>query len=147
MSEHYKGEETGNGWCAPKKVKYLSDAQRAELKLTIKDGKVYDAKGNLYDTSDAGTFFSGKGKSIFVMDSQGNIYASKYQAVGEFHHSSILGGEPVAGAGEITVKNGVITEVSNRSGHYQPTQEINKQVLEQINSEGINIDNIDVTGY
>jgi hypothetical protein len=147
MSSHYKGEESGNGWCAPKKVQYLSAAERAELKLTIREGKVYDSKGNLYDTTDAGTFFSGKGKSIFVMDSNGNIYASKHQAVGEFHHSSILRGEPVSGAGEITVKDGVITEISNRSGHYQPTQEINSQVLKQVGSEGVDISNINIGGY
>jgi len=147
MDDHYVGEETGNGWCSPSKVKYLTEAERAKLKLTVKDGKVYDADGNLYDTSDAGTFFSGKGKSIFVMDENGNIYASKYQEVGEFHHSSMLGGKPVAGAGEITVKNGTITEISNKSGHYQPTQKINQQVLQQIDSEGININDIDITGY
>lgn len=147
MNENYRGEETGNGWCSPKKVKYLTNAERAKLKLEFKDGKVFDSEGNLYDTSDAGTFFSGKGKSIFVMDSQGNIFASKYQAVGEFHHSSILGGEPVSGAGEIAVKDGVITEISNRSGHYQPDQITNSQVIDQVGSQGIKIEDINITGY
>ncbi|QCE42986.1 hypothetical protein [Psychroserpens sp. NJDZ02] len=146
MSENYKGEETGNGWCAPKKVKYLTHTERAKLKLEFKDGKVYDFEGNLFDTSNSNSIFS-DGKAIFVMDAQGNIYASKYQAIGEFHHSSILGGEPVAGAGEITASNGIITEISNKSGHYQPDRAINSQVIEQISNQRINTAIIKISGY
>jgi hypothetical protein len=61
------------------------------------------------------------------MDENGHIYASKTHKVGEFHHSSLGGGKPVAGAGEITVKNGVPTEISNGSGHYRPSQKLNSQ--------------------
>ena len=37
-----------------------------------------------------------------------------------FHHSSFLGGEPVAAAGEIKVVAGRLESISNNSGHYMP---------------------------
>ena len=52
-----------------------------------------ERKGN------ASTVFSGEGKAIFVMDENRDFYASKFQQVGRFHHSSLAGGEPVAAAG------------------------------------------------
>lgn len=51
----------------------------------------------------------GQDRSIFVMDGNGNLYASNGQRVGELHHSSFLGGQPVAGAGEIGVRDGCLT--------------------------------------
>lgn len=148
MDEHYLNEETGNGWCAPDKVKYLTASERALLKLTIKDGVVYDAKGNLFDTQNGSSVFKGGGKkAIFVMDKEGNIYASKHQEVGKFHHSSILGGEPVAGAGEIGVSNGKVTEISDRSGHYKPDREFTEQVHKELSEQGVDMTNVKKTGW
>lgn len=149
LENDYIGEELGEGWVEPfgTKVKYLSAAEKAPYELFVKDGKIVDAKGNLYDTKDAGTAHSGKGKSIFVMDENGRIYASKTHAVGEFHHSSLGGGKPVAGAGEIVVDNGKVTEISNRSGHYQPDQRTNAQVLEELKSREVDITDIKIEGY
>jgi hypothetical protein len=45
-----------------------------------------------------------------------------------FHHSSFLAGEPVASAGEIRAKNGVLELVSNASGHYEPPKGLLFQV-------------------
>jgi hypothetical protein len=65
---------------------------------------MYDASGAPFDTSDASTVFSAEGRAIFVMDENGDFYASKSQQVGRFHHSSLAGGEPVAAAGEMKVE-------------------------------------------
>jgi len=146
MLQNYAGEETGSVWGT--KVKYLTEAERAELELFVKNGKIVDRQGNLYDTSSSSSVFgAGQGKSIFVMDEYGRIYASKYQAVGKFHHSSMLEGKPIASAGEITVKNGKITEISNRSGHYQPTQQMNTQVINELKSRGVASSSIKITGF
>src|SRR5262245_22942299 len=37
-----------------------------------------------------------------------------------FHHSSFTAGDPVAAAGEMRAKQGVLELISNESGHYQP---------------------------
>lgn len=146
MIPKYIGEETGSFWGT--KVKYLNNAGRADLQLFVKNGKVVDRQGNLYDTTSSSSVFgNGKGKAIFVMDEYGNIYASKYQSVGKFHHSSFLGGKPVAAAGEITVKNGNIVEISNRSGHYQPSQQMNLQVINELKNRGTDTSKITITDF
>ena len=123
MVKSYLGEHLPNNPIWGTQVTYLGPAERQAFKLHIKDGKLYDAEGNLFDTADAASVHSGGGgRAIAVMDADGNLYASKYQEVGKFHHSSLTAGEPVAYAGEIKVEDGLLTEISNRSGHYRPPQ-------------------------
>ena len=73
------------------------------------------------------------------MDQDGTFYASKYQKVGEFHHSSLLGGEPVAAAGEMAVKNGVLLFLSNKSGHYRLGAEFVNQALAALRKAGVDL--------
>jgi hypothetical protein len=71
MDGQFVGEETGVVWGT--KVKYLNAEERLQYQLQIKDGKLLDAEGNLFDTSKAQSAFGGKGNAIFVMDESGNI--------------------------------------------------------------------------
>jgi hypothetical protein len=112
-------------------VKYLNEAERQAYRLFMRDGKLYDAQGNLFDTTNA-TNPESRGHAIFVMDQNGNIYASNNPAQGKFHHSSFFGGEPVAGAGEIRVENGVLKGLSDRSGHYRPDWSLVQQMKQVI---------------
>jgi hypothetical protein len=45
----------------------------------------------------------------------------------------------VAGAGEIRVKAGVITGLTNKSGHYQSTVAEMVQVFEELERQGVNL--------
>lgn len=76
------------------------------------------------------------------MDETGQIFASKFQKFGEFHHSSFLSGNSVASAGELSVNKGIIEEVTRKSGHYKPTEEINNQPIRVLKTKGINTKNI-----
>lgn len=76
------------------------------------------------------------------MSKEGRIYASLQQSVGEFHHSSFLAGEAVASAGELKVTKGVISEITRKSGHYQPSKNINNQLLKHLEKEGVDVENI-----
>ena len=61
------------------------------------------------------------------------IYISKYNKNGEFHHSSFLSGEKVAAAGDIIIKDGVIKQVTNNSGHYTPLlKDVKKNLLDEL---------------
>jgi hypothetical protein len=71
---------------------------------------------NPYDTSKERSQFLGDGYAIYVMDRQGTFYAGN-QKVGLFHHSSLVGGAAVAGAGELKIEKGKLTFISNESGH------------------------------
>jgi len=80
------------------------------------------------------------------MSEKGNIYLSKYSEVGIFHHSSFLSGKPVGAAGEIIIEKGIIKEVTNASGHYQPSLKmVEKNILKELSNRyyfitGMNIE-------
>lgn len=140
MDKMFDGEHLPNNpqWHG-KGVRYLNEAERAEHKLSISNGKVYDSKGNLFDTSARA---DGSGIAIFVMDEHGNLYASKYHKSGDFAHSSFLAGKPVAAAGEIEVRKGVLTAVSDRSGHYKPPSEFLDQAMKRLAEDGIDMSGV-----
>jgi uncharacterized Zn-binding protein involved in type VI secretion len=143
MADKFKKENIPNyknNWLEGEAtVVYLNETRRAEYLLSVKDGKLYNAKGELYDTRGRETFFSGRGRAIYVMDENGNLYAGD-QKVFEFHHSSFLAGKPVAGAGEIEVHKGEIKFMNRRSGHYEPTSELLWQTVEELRANGVQVD-------
>jgi hypothetical protein len=148
MNPNYQGEETGAVWGTS--VAYLNRDQRESQRLRFHNGKIYDAKGDLFDTSKAISAFSGSAgmgpaKAIFVMDSSGNIYASNNHAKGKFHHSSFLAGRPVAAAGEILVRNGILLEVNRMSGHYRPDVNQLMQAASQLQSSGVDMSRVKLT--
>jgi hypothetical protein len=139
--ERYKGEEVpGNSVWGGSAVKYLNESERGVYQITIKDGKLYDSDGNLFDTSSGGSVHSpGDPRAIYVVDKDGNLYASNEQIVGQFHHSSFMAGGDVAGAGELKVVNGQLELITDSSGHYQPTQAMTDQVVQYLRARGVNI--------
>ena len=53
---------------------------------------------SVFDTRGGSTHWGGGGSDrAIVVDGNGNIYASKYQAVGDIHHSTLGNGGPVGG--------------------------------------------------
>ncbi|MVF14985.1 hypothetical protein FT643_22945, partial [Ketobacter sp. MCCC 1A13808] len=138
-------------------VKYLDEHELLEHELGVQNGKLVHANGPLagspFDTAESSTFFSGDGKAIFVMTPEGRIFASTFQEPGKFHHSSLAQGKPVAAAGELTVIDGNLIEVSNKSGHYQPSQKMNDQLLDELKERELpeegtfGLENVMRTGY
>jgi hypothetical protein len=121
-------------------VHYFDDAERAEHRIFVKDGKLLDANGRPFDTAAASTIHAGgAGRAIYVMDKDGNLFASNFQPWGELHHSSFLAGGKVAGAGELGVENGTLKLISTRSGHYRPTEAHQEQVLRWLEQQGVDI--------
>jgi hypothetical protein len=146
MAGQYKGEHLpGNPLWAGKTVKYLTDAERTSYKLHFIDGKIVDANGNLFDTSSGVSAHSGGGSAIFIMDGAGNFFASNTHAVGEFHHSSLASGNPVAAAGELRVEKGVLKGMTDKSGHYRPTTDMTDQAIEVLKSNGIDLSGVTKT--
>ncbi|CAL2107904.1 conserved hypothetical protein [Tenacibaculum sp. 190524A02b] len=122
-------------WCWPYSVKYLDVVERQKYKVTIRNKKLYNNKGNLIDTKNAGNNTGYIENAIFVMDKDGTIYLSNFYQARYFHHSSFLAGASVSAAGEIKVVNGIIKEINLSSGHYEPTIKLNKQVLKILEDE------------
>jgi hypothetical protein len=83
-----------------------------------------------------------KGRAIYVLDQHGNLYASLVQQVGRFHHSSFLGGKPVACAGEIEVRDGAFNLINRKSGNYQPEEEQLSRIRSLLEEQGLDTSNI-----
>ena len=128
-------------------VVYLSDEALIGHRLAIEGGVIRDAQGARFDTADASTHWSGRGRAIFVMDAHGGLYASKRHIVGQFHHSSLGQGRPVAGAGELEVRDGLMVALTDHSSHYCPPRRCTEQVLRELRERGVDVDRITTEFY
>lgn len=117
-------------------VKYYSVGERQEFLVKVKDGKFYDAKGNLLDTRHAVGSHGYSGRGIFVMDKQGNIYLHTDPIQGKIHHSSLVAGGEVAGAGQMRIEDGVLKNLDPTSGHY-PFSDLLGQVIQRLEDFGV----------
>jgi len=128
-------------------VHYMSEAERAQCKLTVKDGLIYKANGELFDTHTLkpGEFQQDRFQAILVMDKERNLYATNHynSMISTLRHSSFLSGGPVAAAAQIEVVEGRLVAGNGRSGHYHPTKENNLQLLEVFESQGVDMDEVD----
>ncbi|MFO8091407.1 MAG: hypothetical protein R6U13_16325 [Desulfatiglandaceae bacterium] len=124
-------------------VKYFNSMERENYRIKIKDGKMYDAEGNLFDTTDSQANVStGKNRAIFIMDDEGKFYYYRHPANDVIHHSSLNFGKPVAFAGEIKVIEGKLKYMNNWSGHYKPGVWFMKQAERYLESMGVNMYNV-----
>lgn len=130
LSHDYAGENINCTWqfydCPPY-VNYYDVVSRYSLQLHVEDGLIYNSRRELFDTSEADYGHTGR-NAIFVMDPVGRIYASNKHPVFLLHHSSMLAGNPVAAAGELSVIQGVIKKASSCSGHYRQSIVLTKQI-------------------
>lgn len=60
---------------------------------------------------------------IFVLGGKKTTLLAGVKRKGLFHHTSFLGGEPLTCTGEFRIKDGKISRILLRSGHYRPTEE------------------------
>lgn len=123
---------------AEHKVEYLDHDARDGYEIVARSGKLYAAEGEEFHTGNHSTAFSGKGWAIFVMSPEGRVYAGSH-VTGKFHHSSFLAGLPVVSAGELAVDRGTVRAVTAKSGHYQPTPEMFKRMLDWLEKGGVNL--------
>ena len=138
MAAEYRGEEFGmaKAWSdyGNPEIEYLiSEADRADHEVFVKDKKLVDRNGNFLDSGN-----SNNGKLIFVMDPQGRVFVGEPRLM-EFHHSSLLAGEPVAAAGELMVVDGMVVSHSRQSGHYKPDQIHHDQFKDEMKSRGLDL--------
>lgn len=87
--------------------------------VTIKNGQLFEKDS---DTLINTTQYRGKqnGYAAYVIDLEGNLYINPHK-VGQYHHSSFIGGKKVLCAGMIKVIDGKIRNINTNSGHYKPS--------------------------
>ena len=130
MHSDYFGETSGTSIALRGyKVKYISSREARHYMLHLYQGRVFGSDGFLMCPLGC--------RGMFVMDPWGRIYFSTQKKGGSFHHSSLINGQAVAGAGSLYIKSGVIHEMGLSSGHYRPDWSLNFQVLLQFQKYGI----------
>lgn len=117
---------------------YLSPKESLEFLLTTREGVLYRGR-------DKNTTLDTHGeRHIFTMDMQGNFYSNQdgeYRDGCRIGHPSFTRGEVVAGAGEMKVHEGKITEITNLSGHYVPGPLSVHRVLNALESRAVLAEN------
>ncbi|RED64736.1 hypothetical protein [Cohnella lupini] len=99
-------------------------------------------------------------RHIFAMDWQGEFYSAdaikenkqrsqeakdaNRNQMQRFHHSSFLGGDDVAGAGEMQVRDGQVELVSDTSGHYRPGSKQMIQTVKQLEKNNVPMEKMGV---
>jgi hypothetical protein len=134
LKQKYVGEDRIP--CAAGLVKYLTPEERAAYRLEVRDGKLYDASGQPFDTRDVRSTTGSDARAIFVMDAEGNLFAAKTQTL---HHSSFLAGADVTAAGEMAVEQGVLKLVTRQSGHYRPKAAGSVNLRNALHARGVNL--------
>ncbi len=119
----------------PTEVEYLSPAQQARRVVRTVNGRIQ---------TDAGAEAEPGANIVFVVRPNGQVLAGKYVR-GRFHHSSLVAGENVIGAGEMAFDaSGRLTQISDKSGHYMPDRVRVLQGLDAIANTGVDLSNVDL---
>lgn len=125
-------------------VKYLeSDADRRSCQLRFMAGKLYRTVKQAFDTTSMSTKLHGTGWAIYVVSPTDQWYAGSH-VVGQFQHSSFLGGRPVLAAGEMQVSHGVPKVLTGMSGHYKPGMDQFVRGIVSLKQAGVNLDSTQV---
>ena len=140
----YEGEDKAT---SPDKkvVKYWTQEQRKAHQLFVKGGKLVDFRGVLLDPHLEDVKNQDRsGGAIYVMDIYGRIFFSFDHKYGKIHHSTLVGGDPIATAGELFVQDGVLLSISNASGHYRPPATSLKRILDYLKAKGVSLEKVQV---
>ena len=131
-------------------VRYYYDPATRREKFKVEIAARLTRRGQIFDTAQLSQHFRSKGtqtsaptlgrsrtgavfqtpnewlydSAIWVCAADENNRPAFYSHIcrrGRFHHSSMIGGGEVIGAGEWIVQDGRLKSISANSGHYQPT--------------------------
>ena len=147
-SERCTEGQRGTLCCLPgdkknRMVRYLSVEERKQFQMDIVDGKLMQG-GKLLPHLEPGGDANTEIEYLYSMDEQGMIYIEKASPMltCKFHHSTFVAGAPVAGAGQIKIRQGKATFIDNCSGHYRPSDDLMDQVLAVLKQQNIEVDQV-----
>jgi hypothetical protein len=82
----------------------------------------------------------------YVLSLWGGIYSTQHDRNLHKFHSQYMGGKPVVCAGEMTIRNGILSRISNSSGHYRPSPEQLNRLLWVLIQMGVPMAALEVIG-
>lgn len=116
-------------------VHYLSGDERAARAVIVQDGLLVSPK----DKKPL-NYLPNKAGNLFVIDLKKNLYVEK--SGDGIWHSSFTCGKPVLAAGQIVIKEGIITTIAFHSGHYMPSFSLYHQCIQLLKQMGANFGQI-----
>ena len=124
MSSEYLGEDIGQSskFGTAVVARLSNEMELGAYEVSTDDsGRLLNSLGFLIDTTEMEFTdrANHKTRAIFIIDEKSRLYISKVKEFKKFHHSTLSNGRPVYLAGEIEVRDGVVTYLNNKSGHYQ----------------------------
>lgn len=129
------------------KAAYYDSEERKDFIIYFDDGLLKDGKNVLIDTTSC---YMGLGACVLSLDGKLYCYENSFAQTKErmtSYHSGILSGAPVAFAGEIGVKQGVIEKITIRSGHYQPSERHLIRFLKKLKYHGVDLSRIELLDH
>lgn len=149
MNPKYRGEDQGN-YIDPVTqtrwhVKYFSETELTPLRVQLKDGLFLDLNGKKLE-SPFDYKESEYQSSLLVINKEGKILLLNLEERGRYHHSSLSRGEDILFAGTAIFTNGYLRQLTNNSGHYQPTTQQTLKVLRMWQSQGVNFSQAKLSG-
>ena len=152
-------------------AEYLRADQVVKYRVDIRSGLAYQQKwwlnSNSWALADSSLIMEGTkalqkksgsddivirdGYSGYVMSQGGDLYSGPHFAPANGktevarYHSSYFNGEPILCAGDIKIVDGVIVEISNRSGHYRPPPQKLSMAVEILAVQGVSLARLSVS--
>ncbi|MHA7877909.1 MAG: hypothetical protein ACX93T_03240 [Bacteroidota bacterium] len=117
----------------------IDDAELPKYKITIKDGTLYNAAGELLHHTET------DGERMFIIDTDFNIFSCV--ATNYLRHTSLSHYKPILGSGSLWVSNGTMTKLSLNSGHYIPQIEHYVQTIKILEGASLSLPNEMVLHY
>lgn len=113
------------------RVKYLNNDELEKQRVVIKDGLFWEKTDGEWVLADYNEINK---RYLFSINLKEEIYIAE-EGLG-VSHSSFTCGQPVLGAGLISINKGQCISLALESGHYMPTLEIGYQIVQIFLSKG-----------
>jgi hypothetical protein len=154
---------------------YMERGETNKFRVHFRQGKAYQFEWRVQNprllpansekwsnlTPDAGKKKDGvmileNGWSYFVMSMSRDIYIGPHMSISKGSaqegqvgvvHSSWLAGLPVQCSGSLLIEEGYVKGIRNNSGHYHPTDNHMVNVLELLQTVGVDINKVEVYDY
>jgi len=120
-----------------RQVKYFNEVEREAYEVVVRDGQVF-IRGE-----EEPLHCNGEETYVFVQSPSGTLYAGLYER-GILNHSSFLSGRPVIACGEMILKHGRVTKITDKSGHYLTTPSMFCQGMIALSEQGVNFSDVEI---
>ncbi len=121
-------------------VRYYSDAERSPFEITIKNGALYQADGQLLTTDKNREY-------LFVLTKDNKFYGCYSDSKKGIKHTSLTGGEAIKCGGALGVDNGRVYKIDLDSGHYFPSLAHLNKLVYYMKQHGVQLDDDILVNY